>query len=64
MTVQPSCSRDSSTVEMTVPWEDHQGQQQWGVELLESGRLCAHVEPQGRAREVTQDPWRSPNTRS
>ena len=28
VTVQPSCSRDPSILEMPVPWDDHQEQQQ------------------------------------
>lgn len=61
VTVQLSCSRDSSIVEMTVPWEDPRSA------AVESGAaglwetMCPHG-AKGRAREVTQDPERSPDT--
>ena len=41
MKEQPSCSRDSSTVEMPVSWDDHQKQQRWrGDSLSLEERLC------------------------
>jgi hypothetical protein len=38
--VQPSCSRDSSVLEMPVPWDDHQEQQRREAGLSLGDKLC------------------------
>ncbi|EDL19461.1 mCG1051011 [Mus musculus] len=42
---------------MPVPWDDHQEQQLWGS--LPAPSRQAVLAAEGRARKVTQAPWRS-----